>query len=142
MNTLERFLNKVDKTSNPNGCWEWTAFKNRNGYGRFTKFMAHRWAAEHIGNMTLGNMYVCHKCDNPSCVNPAHLFLGTHTDNMRDKMAKGRHYTNRSAVSHKIQTPLGLFPSITEAAVAHGWHKSGTAIYYRLKHFPNEYKRV
>ena len=138
MNTLERFLNKVDKTSNPNGCWEWTAFKNKDGYGRFTKYMAHRWAAEHIGNMSLNNLNVCHSCDNPGCVNPAHLFLGTHTDNMRDKVSKGRART-RNDKGVKIKTPLGIFPTITAAATAHGFHSSGSAIYYRIKHFPNEY---
>jgi len=148
MTTLERFLNKVDKTSNPNGCWEWTAFKNRNGYGRFIdngQWMAHRWAAKNLGNMDLQDFCVCHTCDNPGCVNPAHLFLGTHTDNMRDKVAKGRaSLGNRSEelLGHKIQTPLGIFSSISSAAKAHGWHKSGSQIYFRLNRFPEEYKRV
>lgn len=75
-------------------CIEWTKAKDKDGYGwsffRGKTFRAHRheWILEN-GEIPSG-MFVLHKCDNPGCVNVKHLFLGTHTDNMRDKIAKGR----------------------------------------------------
>lgn len=88
---IERFWQKVRKSD---GCWEWTAGRSRNGYGLFwvsrSMFTAHRvvWTITH-GEIPHG-LYVCHHCDNRKCINPAHLFLGTHRDNMLDMLAKGR----------------------------------------------------
>lgn len=87
----DRFMEKVKLM--PSGCWEWQASKKKKGYGRFKvqDFQhAHRFSY-HIfkGNIPKG-MLVCHKCDNPSCVNPAHLWLGTYSDNINDCYAKGR----------------------------------------------------
>ena len=92
---IDRFWNKVDKTSNPNGCWEWTAFidKDGKGYGRAydgnTQMGAHRLSVIIDGRDPSGK-YVCHTCDNPKCVNPTHLFLGTQQDNLNDMKSKGR----------------------------------------------------
>ena len=76
------------------GCLVWMGSIEKNGYGRFFvdghPYYAHRGSWElHRGAIPVG-MHVCHKCDVPSCINPNHLFLGTHTDNMADKAAKGR----------------------------------------------------
>ena len=93
-----RFWAKVDKTPGhgPNGdCWEWQAGRSKFGYGRIMVgrklVVAHRVSlALSEGSSIPDGLCVCHKCDNPRCVNPAHLFLGTNQDNMVDKISKGR----------------------------------------------------
>lgn len=87
----DRFWAKVNKTD---GCWEWTAAKNRKGYGQIrvnsALYIAHRLSyAEHYGDIPK-DMVVMHTCDNPSCVRPEHLQLGTLADNNRDRAKKGR----------------------------------------------------
>lgn len=96
-----RFWTKVEKRS-ANECWPWRgASKRKGGYGTISihgnKVNAHRLSYElSIGPIPSGEGYhgtcVLHKCDNPSCVNPFHLYLGTAADNMRDMMKKGRGY--------------------------------------------------
>ena len=87
------FWQKVEK-KNENECWEWLGTKTPRGYGHFwlngKKIYAHRssWYL-HNGKIPAG-MCICHHCDNPSCVNPAHLFLGTQRDNALDAMKKNR----------------------------------------------------
>ena len=79
------------------GCWEWHGYRNAKGYGfarpggRGAKgVLAHRLSWELHGGAIPDGMFVLHKCDNPPCVNPAHLFLGTNADNTRDRVAKQR----------------------------------------------------
>jgi len=89
----ERFWEKVEKTD---GCWLWTSTLNTWGYGQFQigrtkQYRAHRIAYELTYGPIPAGMHVCHHCDNPRCVRPDHLFLGTHLDNMRDRQAKGRY---------------------------------------------------
>jgi|SRR6478609_1969968 len=90
--TIARFWAKVDKRGSDE-CWEWTGARNeaRGGYGAMGRnVMAHRASWEiHNRQLTSGEC-VLHRCDNPPCCNPAHLFVGTRTDNHLDKMAKGR----------------------------------------------------
>ena len=78
----------------PNGCWEWTGAKNKPGYGRMKvngKFLSpHRVAYVLFRGSIPENNDVCHKCDNPPCFNPDHLFAGTRSDNMMDCSNKGR----------------------------------------------------
>lgn len=72
------------------GCWLWGGNLHRQGYGRIFGYYAHRLSYHiHNGEIPHG-MHVLHRCDNPCCVNPDHLWLGTHADNMRDKFLKGR----------------------------------------------------
>ena len=96
MNTkpaLERFEEKylVDTAT---GCWNWIGSSCVTGYGQLFfngKLMrAHRFSYQQFVGPLLDNKYVLHKCDNPACVNPEHLFLGTQQDNMSDKCIKGR----------------------------------------------------
>ncbi len=89
-----RMLRRISRTASEQ-CWEWTGRRDRKGYGRFnvalnvTKF-AHRLAWEiEFGPIPVG-LCVLHRCDNPPCCNPAHLFLGTVADNNADMRSKGR----------------------------------------------------
>lgn len=88
---MDRFWSKVEKTD---GCWNWTAGVSEKGYGLFSvnnrNRRAHRVSYEMHCEPIPPGMQVLHKCDNPRCVRPDHLFLGTGADNMADKVAKGR----------------------------------------------------
>lgn len=91
--TVQRFWDKVGIQGAEN-CWVWLASTDRFGRGRFkwngTTGYAPRFSWELHKAPIPGGLYVLHKCDNPSCVNPDHLFLGTKGDNNRDRQAKGR----------------------------------------------------
>lgn len=107
-----RFWSKVD-IGEVDECWPWLAGKSSNGYGAFCihykQWKAHRvvWVLT-FGPIPEG-LLVCHHCDNPSCCNPYHLFLGTHSDNKRDSLRKGRGGTQKLTVKdvrniHKLFT--------------------------------------
>lgn len=100
---VDRFWSQVDKTAD---CWVWKGTATRDGYGQQMinamgrPVTAHRMSYSiHVGPIPKG-MCVMHACDNPPCVNPAHLKLGTHLDNMRDMVAKGRKTKPEPRLTH------------------------------------------
>ena len=95
----DRFWTKVAIPADGEGCWEWTASRNKDGYGRFrvggVLKRAHRVAYERVVGPIPDGGCVLHHCDHPSCVRPDHLFVGTNLDNAHDRDAKGRQHTLR-----------------------------------------------
>lgn len=112
----ERFWRYVEKRS-AGECWLWTGTKNNCGYGTIGRggvtpsgsprmTTAHRVAWELYRGPIPGGMVICHRCDRPACVNPDHLFVGSQRDNVRDAIAKGRHFLPRG-ISRAARPPHG-----------------------------------
>jgi hypothetical protein len=91
---IRRFFEKVRVPCDGEGCWEWTASRFPDRYGKFKLHGRNVRAHRTIWTLTRGptpdGLCICHHCDNPGCVNPAHLFLGSVADNVADRDAKGR----------------------------------------------------
>lgn len=111
---ISRLDQKIDKDSSPAGCWVWIASTNANGYGTTwdgeRSWLAHRLLYTLLVGEIPDGMLACHHCDNRRCVNPAHIFLGTDLDNMRDAIEKGR--------ALKATGPANAKTKLTEADVA------------------------
>ncbi len=93
--TDERFFGKIEQPATGASCWIWAASRNPEGYGHFffdgQVIGAHRYSWIRKFGAIPDGLCVLHRCDNPRCVNPEHLFLGTKDDNNQDKVKKGRH---------------------------------------------------
>ncbi len=105
--SIKRFVAKVYvDPNNWSGCWLWTGVKARGNRGQFKlnkkKVLAPRFSYTLYKGVIPHGQVVCHSCDNPTCVNPAHLWLGTQGDNLRDCVAKGRHH-----LASKTHCPQG-----------------------------------
>ena len=104
----DRFMAKVRQEGE---CLVWTGCRHGQGYGMFSTgrtgdrkmSYAHRVAYELENGPVPDGMFVCHHCDNPPCVDPSHLFLGTHLDNVRDRDAKGRQVSPRGESHHSAK---------------------------------------
>lgn len=116
---LERFWSRIEKT--PGGCWGWI-YPGTKGVCGLSKFYGRRAgfgvgrkrhnAARIMWELSFGpipdGLFVCHKCDNPDCVKPEHLFLGTNSDNAKDAVAKGRWGAGRPQPSYRKQVQARL----------------------------------
>lgn len=87
---LQQKLKSQVKIDPETSCWNWQRTKTPKGYGRIGDSYAHRVSYETFIGPIPKRLCVCHRCDNPSCINPAHLFVGTHKDNMQDCVQKNR----------------------------------------------------
>ena len=120
--TLARFWASVDRRMDAE-CWPWTGAKNHGGYGHLKVWVgaehSERIATRVMWTLTHGpipdGLFVLHRCDNPPCVNPAHLFLGTNDDNMRDAFVKHR---IRTPQHRELPWPLNLIREANAARAA------------------------
>ena len=92
------------------GCWNWTSGKDAGGYGGLTvnrkSWKAHRYSWFLVNGPIPKGMCICHHCDNPSCINPQHLWIGTNEENIQDRNIKGRQakgHKNRNARLNEFQ---------------------------------------
>jgi hypothetical protein len=141
-NTQADFWKLVDKTSNPNGCWEWQGnLDSGNGKTSFVKygvwmFEAKRWKAHRLsytwanGPIPKGQV-VCHTCDNPICVNPSHHWLGTRAQNNADRDQKGRHTPHTGTLNASAKLNEQQVLEIRASKQKIGWLSS----FYGVSHY-------
>lgn len=134
MNQFDRFMSKVDTSGD---CWIWRGSAFRNGYGRFAathqrSVLAHRFSFEHSHGTVPAGQYVCHTCDNPGCVNPAHLFAAPPSGNVADMVKKRRHrFGERGTLAKltEVQAREALTSRESPAVLAVRFGVSDGAIY-------------
>lgn len=117
---IHRFFSKIDRSGGPDACHVWLACLSKSGYGKFQvrkglSNPSHRVAWEIAIGAIPSGLCVCHKCDNPPCCNPLHMFLGTITDNNLDRYCK-----NRSRASSRL--PRGVYVNCAGKYHARNWN--------------------
>lgn len=110
--TIEDKLRSYSKVDETTGCWIWKKGKNNKGYGTVAiggdqKAYAHRVSYEIFKGKLPDGLEACHKCDTPACINPDHLFPGTHKDNMEDSAKKGR--AKQPPIKFGVRHPRAAF---------------------------------
>lgn len=110
----ERLENYTHRADGEDGCWVWTGCRSSSGYGALNvagrMVATHRLAWEMANGAIPSGLFICHSCDNPSCINPAHLFLGTHIQNMADCKSKKR--TMRGERHHQAKLSISVVREI------------------------------
>lgn len=125
----DRLWARVDRRG-PDECWPWRLKPDVGGYGEYAegsksnryRTRAHRVAWELTNGPIPDGLLVCHHCDNRTCCNPAHLFLGTHADNTADMMAKGRHWNPPRDGEHNGNSKL---TDAQRAEIIETFHRGG-----------------
>jgi HNH endonuclease len=127
-----KFWNKVNRTD-PSGCWIWKGTKDKDGYGRFKynskRIMAHRIAYLFTHGYLPSDARVCHACDNTSCCNPHHLFLGSDSDNIIDCIIKKRHSNCKLSVDEISPIKNAIYNGSSVKDVAEKYNVSQVTIY-------------
>lgn len=105
--SLDTRLRNIGWTVTDSGCWEWNGSKDKLGYGQMAVNRGRPWKAYRIAyeawvKVPADNVDICHKCDNPPCINPAHLFEGTRQVNIDDMVAKRRQANGERKSNHKL----------------------------------------
>ena len=137
---IRRFWSKVD-IGPEDHCWTWTGRKHQQGYGWFdldtSMILAHRMCWVLIHGHIPNDLCCLHTCDNPSCVNPNHLWLGSHTDNMQDMLEKGRGNHPKGAQHYKavlsevdILSIRDLYPQTSAKILAQRFNVTPGTIYH------------
>ena len=135
--TIARFWSKVQKGP---GCWEWQTYRDEDGYGQFyfrgRTRSAHRIAWEITYGPIANGLWVLHECDNPPCVRPDHLYLGTATDNNRDTVNRGRHVTPdcRGERNHSVKLTVAQVVEIRTTFAQGGCTQQQLADAYSVDH--------
>lgn len=130
---MKRFWTKVDK-SDSGSCWEWTAAKNPNGYGMFNYKRKMQLAHRVVWQITNGPIpqggCILHSCDNPGCVNPQHLRVGTQDENMKDMSRKNRSViVNKKLDEHSVEQIKKLIGKKSLREIANQFNVSHNTIW-------------